>query len=60
MNRVADISPGTVLVAGFTGRRYVVQSVDEDEGLVYVRGLPALPMDELQRDIANGKIGVVG
>lgn len=56
--KVADVSPGTQLRAGFTGKVYTVRAVEDDQ--VYVRGLPAIGMDELQRDIANGKIEVLG
>ena len=55
--RVADISPGTVLVAGFTGKHYRVSSVSDE--YVYVVGLPRIPMDQLQREIAHGKIEVL-
>lgn len=55
--KVADVSPGTRLMAGFTGKIYTVRAVDGDK--VYVRGLPPVRMDELQKDIANGKITVL-
>lgn len=57
MQQVADVSAGTRLKAGFTGKTYTVRKVDGDQ--VYVTGLPPVSMDELQRDIANGKIEVL-
>lgn len=59
--RVADVSPGAVLVAGATGWRYRVTNVED--GTVVARG-PRGPltvaMDDLQRDIARGMIEVRG
>jgi len=59
---VADLSPGTVLVARSTGWRYRVQAVDRDTGRVILcgpRGSLAASYQELQRDIARGQIGVL-
>jgi hypothetical protein len=56
---VADISPGTVLVAGSTGWKYTVQSVTD--GTVVAsgpRGPLTVGVDELQQDIARGAIDV--
>ena len=61
MTTVADLPPGSVLVARFTGDAYRVQAVDRDDNrvvLVGPRGSLGVDHDDLQRDIANGKIGV--
>jgi hypothetical protein len=60
---VADLSPGTVLVAGSTGWRYRVQGVDRGADRVILcgsRGSLAVGYNELQRGIANGRVGVLG
>jgi hypothetical protein len=60
---VADLSSGTVLVAGSTGWRYRVQAVDRDADRVILcgpRGSLSVGYNELQRGIANGRIGVRG
>jgi len=60
---VADLSPGTVLVAQATGWRYRVQATDvgTDRVVLYgPRGSLAVGYSELQRGIANGRIGVRG
>jgi len=60
---VADLSPGSVLIAGFTGDRYRVQGVDRDADrvvLVGPHGSQASSYAAIQRDIASGKIGVDG
>lgn len=56
---VADVSAGTRLRAGFTGKVYTVQAVDEDDGLVHVAGLPPISVTEIRRNIADGKIEVI-
>ena len=59
MTVVTDLSPGTVLVAGFTGDVYRVQGSDGDRVvLVGPRGSMGVDHAALQRDIANGKIGL--
>ena len=61
MTDVADLSPGTVLVAGFTGDHYRVQGVDRDGDrvvLVGPNGSQSSSYAAIQRDIASGKIGV--
>jgi hypothetical protein len=58
---VADLSPGTVLVAGSTGWRYRVQAADQEADRVVLRGpygSLSVGYNELQRGIANGRIGV--
>jgi len=59
MTAVTDLSPGTVLVAGTTGWRYTITSVDEQT--VVARG-PKGPLrvgrDELQRDVAREDVEV--
>jgi hypothetical protein len=60
---VADLSPGTVLVARSTGWRYRVQAVDPNTDRVILcgpRGSLAVSYQETQRDIANSRIGVRG
>ena len=61
MSGVSDLSPGTILVAGFTGDHYRVRWNDGDR--VALDGphgsTTAIPTDEIQRDIASGKIGVI-
>ena len=56
---VADLSPGSVLVAGTTGWRYRVQAADPEADRVVLRG-PHGPLSvdhrEIQRDIASRKI----
>ena len=59
---VADLSPGTVLVARSTGWRYRVQAVDRDADRVILcgpHGSIAARYQEIQRDIASGRIGVL-
>ena len=58
---VANLSPGTVLVVGSTGWRYRVQAADQEADRVVLRGLYgslSVGYNELQRGIANGRIGV--
>ena len=58
---VADLSPGSVLIAGITGDRYRVQGVDRDADrvvLVGPNGSLSAGFSAIQRDIASGKIGV--
>ena len=60
---VADLSPGTVLIAGSTGWRYRVQAVDRLADRVVLcgpRGSLSVGYSELQRGIADGRIGVLG
>jgi len=60
---IADLSPGTVLVARSTGWRYRVQAVDHDADRVILcgpRGSLSVGYSELQRGIANGRVGVLG
>ena len=60
---VADLSPGTVLVAGSTGWRYRVQAVDRSADRAILcgpRGSLAVGYGKLQRGIANGRVGVLG
>lgn len=60
---VADLSPGTVLVARSTGWRYRVQAVDRDTDRVVLcgpRGSLAASYRGIQRDIACGRVGVQG
>ena len=59
MTRVTDLSAGSVLVSEVTGIRYRVQGTDgERVVLVGPEGSTAVDHDDLQRDIASGKIGV--
>ena len=57
--KVADLSPGSVLVAGTTGWRYRVQAADPEADRVVLRG-PHGPLSvghrEIQRDITSRKI----
>ena len=58
---VADLSPGTLLVARTTGWRYRVQAADVETDRVVLcgpRGSLAVGCGELQRGIASGQIGV--
>ena len=58
---VADLSPGTLLVARTTGWRYRVQAADVETDRVVLcgpRGSLAVGYGELQRGIASGRIGV--
>ena len=58
---VADLSPGTLLVARTTGWRYRVQAADSESDRVILcgpRGSLAVGYGELQRGIASGQIGV--
>jgi hypothetical protein len=60
---VADLAPGSVLVAGATGWRYRVQAADPEADRVVLRGprgALAVGYRELQRGIASGKIEVWG
>jgi hypothetical protein len=60
---VVDLSPEMVLVAGATGWRYRVQAVDRLADCVVLcgpRGSLSVGYNELQRGIANGRIGVLG
>ena len=59
---VADLSPGTVLVARSTGWRYRVQAVDPGADRVVLcgpHGSLATSYQEIQCDIARGQIGVL-
>ena len=62
MTEVVDLLPGTVLIVGTTGWRYVVVWNDGEQ--VGVRGprglLPPISHDDLQQDIAHGAVGVIG
>lgn len=61
MNDVADLSPGTVLVAGTTGWRYTVESETADHVVARgPHGVLRVRRDELQRAIASGSVGVRG
>ena len=58
---VADLSPGTVLLARSTGWRYRVQAADVEDNCVVLcgpRGSLAVGYGDLQRGIASGRIGV--
>jgi xanthine dehydrogenase iron-sulfur cluster and FAD-binding subunit A len=60
---VADLSPGTVLVAGSTDWRYRVQAADQEADRVVLRGPHgslSVGYEDLQRSIANGHVGVRG
>jgi len=60
---VVDLSPGVVLVARSTGWRYRVQAVDRDADRVILcgpRGSLTADYAEIQRGIANQRIGVIG
>jgi hypothetical protein len=60
---VADLSPGTVLLARSTGWRYRVQASDRDADRVVLcgpRGSLAVGYGELQRGIASGRVGIEG
>ena len=60
---VADLSPGTVLLARSTGWRYRVQASDIEDDRVILRGPRgslAVGYGELQRGIANGRVRVRG
>ena len=60
---VADLSPGTVLLARSTGWRYRVQATDVESDRVIVHGPReslAVGYGELQRGIANGRIRMQG
>jgi hypothetical protein len=60
---IADLSPGSVIIAGSTGWRYRVQAADLEADRVVLRGPHgslSAGYRELQRDIANGKIEVSG
>ena len=62
MTDVADLSPGSVLVAGTTGWRYRVESSDPEADRVVLRGphgALSAGYREIQRGIANGRIEVV-
>jgi hypothetical protein len=60
---VADLSPGSILIAGSTGWRYRVQAADPEDDRVVLRG-PRGSLSagyrEIQRNIASGKIEVDG
>ena len=58
---VADLSPGTLLVARTTGWRYRVQAADVETDRVVLcgpHGSLAVGYGDLQRGIASGRIGV--
>ena len=60
---VADLSPGTVLLARSTGWRYRVQVADSEADRVVLcgpRGSLAVGYGELQRGIASGRIRMGG
>ena len=61
--KVADLSTGSVLIAGTTGWRYRVQAADPEADRVVLRG-PRGSLSagyrEVQRGIANGRIEVSG
>jgi len=60
---VADLSPGTVLVARSTGWRYRVQAVGQKADRVILcgpRGSLSVGYNEIQCSIAKGRIGVLG
>jgi hypothetical protein len=60
---VADLSPGTVLVARSTGWHYRVRAADSEANRVVLcgpRGSLAVGYGDLQRGIANGRIRVQG
>ena len=60
---VANLSPGTVLIAGTTGWRYRVQAADRSADRVVLcgpRGSLSVGYSELQRAIANGYVEVLG
>ena len=60
---VADLSPGSVLIAGSTGWRYRVQAADPETDRVVLRGPHgslSAGYREIQRGIANGQIEVDG
>ena len=63
MTDVADLSPGSILIAGSTGWRYRVQAADPEDDRVVLRG-PRGSLSagyrEIQRNIASGKIEVDG
>ena len=63
MTDVADLSPGSILIAGSTGWRYRVQAADPEDDRVVLRG-PRGSLSagyrEIQRGIASGKIEVDG
>jgi len=63
MTDVADLSPGSIVVAGSTGWRYRVQASDPEADRVVLRGpcgTLGVSYREIQRGIANGRIEVVG
>ena len=63
MTDVADLLPGSILIAGSTGWRYRVQAADPEDDRVVLRG-PRGSLSagyrEIQRNIASGKIEVDG
>ena len=61
--KIADLSPGSVLVAGTTGWRYRVQAADPEADRVVLRGPNgslSAGYREIQHGIANGRIKVSG
>ena len=61
--KIADLSPGSVLIAGTTGWRYRVQAADPEADRVVLRGPHgsiSAGYREIQRGIANGRIEVAG
>jgi hypothetical protein len=55
---MSEVTEGMTLRANITGRTYHVQSVED--GKVHFRGLMPVSKEELERDIDNGKIDIVG
>ena len=55
---MATVSEGDTLRAEATGRTYNVLRVED--GYVHVSGLLPLPKDDIERDIENGKITILG
>lgn len=55
---MATVSEGDRLRAEATGRVYRVRKIDGQR--VFVKGLPPVEKDELERDIERGKITKLG
>ena len=63
MTDVADLSPGSILIAGSTGWRYRVQAAAPEDDAIVLRGPHgslSAGYREIQLDIASGKIEVDG